>query len=205
MSWHVFRVENYDYLVGIVAKKYRWMSLHGRVDWDDLMQVGRIGVMHACSKFDPSRGVKFSTYAIYWVHSHIQRINTGQAFAVYMPAYLYFEKRKNGEQLPGTVYLDRTDTRDSNPLKDRIPSRERAADIQFDEFELESTAKRLLSSIDPRRAEVIKRIVAGETRAAVAKSMGLSRERVRQLYDQGIEMCRKHELALYLREFAETA
>jgi RNA polymerase sigma factor (sigma-70 family) len=38
----------------------------------DLLQAGAEGVMHAAGKFDPSRGIKFSTYSAWWIRERIQ-------------------------------------------------------------------------------------------------------------------------------------
>jgi RNA polymerase sigma-32 factor len=37
----------------------------------DLIQEGNMGLLQALKKFDPSRGVKFSYYASYWIKAHI--------------------------------------------------------------------------------------------------------------------------------------
>lgn len=43
---------------------------------DDLVQEGVIGLLEAIERFDPERGVQFSTYAIYWVRRSISRALT---------------------------------------------------------------------------------------------------------------------------------
>lgn len=39
----------------------------------DLIQEGNIGLMHAVKKYDPSRGVKLSSYAVWWIRAYILR------------------------------------------------------------------------------------------------------------------------------------
>jgi RNA polymerase primary sigma factor len=58
--------------MGLVLKMARGFCGRG-VDYDDLVQVGAIGLMTAARKFDPSRGHAFSTYAVWWIRQALQR------------------------------------------------------------------------------------------------------------------------------------
>ena len=58
----------YIRLVIAVANKFRNYGL----PLSDLVQEGNIGLMQAANRFDPDRGVRFSTYATWWIRSSIQ-------------------------------------------------------------------------------------------------------------------------------------
>jgi len=45
---------------------------NGRLDVDDLIQEGCFGLMEAISRFDPERGTKFLTYAVWWIRKFMQ-------------------------------------------------------------------------------------------------------------------------------------
>lgn len=58
-------------LVHQVAEWYHASNAH--IDKRELVQEGRIGVMHALKKFNVDKGWKFSTYAMFWIRHYIQR------------------------------------------------------------------------------------------------------------------------------------
>jgi len=56
-------------LVVKVAKDYH----AARIPRSDLVQEGNLGLLHATEKFDPERGVRFASYAIWWIRAYILR------------------------------------------------------------------------------------------------------------------------------------
>lgn len=61
-------VNAYARLVIATAARFRNYGL----PMGDLVQEGNIGLMQAAARFEPERGVRFSTYATWWIRSAIQ-------------------------------------------------------------------------------------------------------------------------------------
>lgn len=56
-----------------LARMWARRAASGPVAYEDALQDARLGLLEACRRFDPGRGVKFSTYASYWIRRAIQR------------------------------------------------------------------------------------------------------------------------------------
>lgn len=52
-----------------VARKYRQSGLSDM----DLIQAGNMGLMHAVSKFDPTRSNRLISYAVWWIRQYVQK------------------------------------------------------------------------------------------------------------------------------------
>ncbi|MGD0025435.1 MAG: sigma-70 family RNA polymerase sigma factor [Xanthobacteraceae bacterium] len=72
-------------LVVSVARKYHRKS---SLDLLDLIQEGNMGLMHAIEKYDYRRGVKISTYAVWWIRQSIARAIADQARTIRIPVHM---------------------------------------------------------------------------------------------------------------------
>ena len=72
-------------LVVAIAKKYRRNS---SLELLDLIQEGNMGLMHAVEKFNYRRGVKVSTYAVWWIRQSIARAIADQGRTIRIPVHM---------------------------------------------------------------------------------------------------------------------
>ncbi len=71
-------------LVVATAKNYRGRGL----PFEDLIQEGNLGLMRAAEKFDPERGCKFSTHAVWWIRQGIQRALFNCSRTIRLPVHI---------------------------------------------------------------------------------------------------------------------
>ena len=73
-----------SYLVPVLVEKYLAMG----VDRDDLVQEGQLGLLRAIDGYDWRRGVRFSTYAKYWIQDRVLKSLYDQSRTVRLPAWI---------------------------------------------------------------------------------------------------------------------
>jgi RNA polymerase primary sigma factor len=71
-------------LVVTMARRYD----RGGMPLADLIQEGNLGLMHAVSRFDYRRGLRFSTYACWWIRHAIGRALADKSRAVRIPVHM---------------------------------------------------------------------------------------------------------------------
>lgn len=81
-------------LVVMAAKRY---MNHTSLSFEDLIQEGNVGLIAAVEKFDPEKGFRFSTYAMYWIKQAISRAILNNSRSIRIPIHMLELKTKYGK------------------------------------------------------------------------------------------------------------
>jgi len=71
-------------LVVSIGKRYIARGL----PFSDIIEEGNLGLIRAVEKFDYKRGLKFSTYASWWIKQAVERAITNQARTIRLPVHV---------------------------------------------------------------------------------------------------------------------
>lgn len=88
-------------LVVTMARRYD----RGGMPLADLIQEGNLGLMHAVARFDYRRGLRFSTYACWWIRHAIGRALADKARAVRIPVHM-LEAQQQLEKVRQSLVAD---------------------------------------------------------------------------------------------------
>ena len=84
----------------LIARNLRLvLSVAGRykpqpgLEFDDLVAEGNFGLAKAAARFDPGRGFRFSTYAVWWIRQAISHAVGHDARAIRLPAHVHDKLR----------------------------------------------------------------------------------------------------------------
>ena len=163
-----------------VAKRFRDRG----VPFEDLVAEGAVGLMKAIRRFDPGNGTRFTTYASFWIRKAIIDALLERPRVVHLPRYA----RERGRVFPREVSLDapvpgtNATTHGERLVDERLRP---PIDVLAERDECRRL-RRLVLDLSPREQAVLAArfgLHGGTARTLheVGASMGLSKERVRQI------------------------
>ncbi len=145
-----------------------------RHDFQDLLQLGRIGLLLAVRKFDASRGLRFSTMAVPWIFSMVSRKLTD-------------ENRECRNAKNEAMSLDA-------PIGDKtfgalIPD-PHSGDA-FEQAEERLQAEKYLSILSAREVRILRALASGVAWREIARREGVSSPRISQIRKRALAKIRE--------------
>jgi RNA polymerase primary sigma factor len=203
-----------------VAKMYQNQGM----DIMDLISEGNIGLIKAAERFDPTSGLKFISYAVWWVRQSIMASLNENARTIRLPSNLIQEAQKakkdevsdednfyinsgNEENpistnLPYCVGLYKTINEEGDQLIDMIPNKnvESPDAILNSPEEIKKKVALMLNVLDEREKVIIERyygLTGVESNLDdLGEEFGCTKERIRQLRDKAIKKLRNESFGL---------
>jgi RNA polymerase sigma factor (sigma-70 family) len=190
-------VESNLRLVVKIAKEYRSSS----IGLEDLISEGNLGLIEAAERFDPSRGVRFLSYASWWIRKYMLRALERHAHLTSSPKPA--AQGSDGDS-PARVERQRIlslgDFMQSSGERDVIETIASEAapgpEARILATDLVQALVSVLHKLPEREREILVAHfgldgVPGRTLQEIGETLGLTRERVRQLERRALERARR--------------
>ena len=190
---HQLVVANLRFVVR-VAHEYRGYHL----SLLDLIQEGNIGLMLAVRKFDPGRGFRFISYAVWWIRAQIYdfimrswslvRVGTGRVrrklfFKLRLAREIADRRTAGGSGLGTTLLAEQFSVSESDIriMESQLASRDSSLDAQVQEGARETRLDLLSSPDTSQEDQVLETEEHHRVRASVSRAMRRFNDRERYI------------------------
>jgi len=206
-----------------IAKEYQGLGL----PLSDLISEGNYGLIKSATKFDPTRGLRFITYAVWWIRQSIMQSLNDNSRIIRLPTNVINKlSQLNRKVLDYEDVMSGNDYKDDNcyptcislnepivgskhnisEISDFI-SDDSSSDINIFDIEIDKLKKTIngtLKVLDKRERGIIEcyyglnRDCEPMTLEAIGDRYGLTKERIRQIKEKAIRRLRHNNEELYL-------
>ncbi|NMB41558.1 MAG: sigma-70 family RNA polymerase sigma factor [Firmicutes bacterium] len=204
-------------LVHAICKRYYYLKI---VDYDDLFQEGCIGLLKALGKYNPGKGIKFSTYAVPYILGEIRSCLRRNGHLLKISRSYYEQYRRllkdkeelvhkfkrqprleelvektglSGEEITLLMELQSP----VMSLQEKIPtptfSRKGNSIVETDSFLDKLMIQEKLNRLPPRKKRIIiLRYIKEKSQQEVAAILGLSQSYVSRLERQALKILKEN-------------
>ena len=201
-----------------VAKEFQGLGL----PLPDLISEGNLGLMKAATRFDPTRGFRFISYAVYWIKQSIMQSLNENSRMIRLPANIIhkigqlnkktseeFSKEKAEDEetvYPSCVSLNSPiGDYDGYELGDMLidDSVDKLDVLEHETERLKRAVNNTLNCLDERERGIIECYFGLNTHCepmtleAIGDRYDLTKERIRQIKEKAIRRLRHNNMELY--------
>jgi RNA polymerase primary sigma factor len=198
-----------------VAKQYQGLGL----SLADLISDGNVGLIKAATRFDPSRGFRFISYAVHWVKQSIKQSLNDNSRMIRLPANIITEiaqfNKKTPEDInedeekiyPSCVSLNAPIGPDFHgaELGDVIADEtiDKLDVLEYETEKLKKAVNKTLSCLNDRERGIIECYFGLNTQCepmtleAIGDRYDLTKERIRQIKEKAIRRLRHNNMELF--------
>ena len=166
-----------------VAKQYQGMG----IELEDLIGFANIGLFEAAKRFDPSRGFKFISFAVWYVRAELQKCLNDKSRVVRIPSHKTMTEGKEYSTLSTSKKVGDDD--ESETYADRYLAGEQAK-ATHEIVDMKQMLSIALDTLKPKQRDAVKMFYGIDYDYAmhmeqVAEELNVTGERARQLVRQG--------------------
>lgn len=201
-----------------VAKQYMNQGL----DLPDLISEGNIGMIRAAEEFDPTKKVRFISYAVFWVRQSIMSALNDYSRTIRLPSNIIQEYQKSKKEvlreddkdfakkyekqaslfIPKTVNLSDEINEEGDQLIDIIVNKDALDPEKYldNEDERKKHVRQALSILDDKEREIIEKYFGlngvQSNLEDLGEEFGCTKERIRQLKEKAMKKLRNESFTL---------
>ena len=166
-----------------VAKQYQGMGL----ELEDLIGFANLGLFEAAKRFNPDRGVKFISFAVWYVRAELQKCLNDKSRVVRIPSHKTMTEGKDFKTLSTSKKVG--DDEDSETYADRYLAGEQSK-AKHEVTDMKQMLSVALDTLKPKQRDAVKMFYGIDREYAmhmehVAEELNVTGERARQLVRQG--------------------
>lgn len=150
------------------------------VDRDDAVQYVMTVLCEKFYKFDPARKHRYMTYANFWVRQAMQQYRLKRKLIPFR------------DKSTKIISMEPASHEEQHYFQEFICAPEFSPASQMEEGEELVELDRVLNLLSPKHRDIVIRRSKGEKLQAIADSMGLSKERIRQIEKAAVEQLKTY-------------